>query len=49
VFVQKRKLEYADLYEKTFTNFGLNAVEILFSEEEVKEIFGIDKKIDCVK
>ncbi|MBA4312606.1 MAG: type I restriction endonuclease [Chlorobiaceae bacterium] len=38
VFLQRRKLEAADLYEEPFTNFGVNAVEKLFGEEDVKEL-----------
>jgi type I restriction enzyme, R subunit len=45
VFMQKRKLEAADLYEPPFTNFGLNAVEKLFSEEEVGEIMELTKRL----
>jgi len=45
VFVQKRRLEVGDLYEAPFTNFGLNAVEKLFSEEEVEEILELTKRL----
>lgn len=45
VFVQKRRLEVADLYEAPFTNFGLNAVEKLFSEDEVGEILELTKRL----
>lgn len=45
VFVQKRRLEVGDLYEAPFTNFGLNAVEKLFSEEEVDEILDLTKRL----
>jgi type I restriction enzyme R subunit len=38
VFLQRRKLELADLYEEPFTNFGANAVEKLFDENEIKEL-----------
>lgn len=43
-FIQHHKLEPADLYEPPFTNFGVNAVEKLFSEEEVKELVELTKK-----
>jgi type I restriction enzyme, R subunit len=38
VFINRRKLEIADLYEEPFTRFGQNAVEKLFSEEEISDI-----------
>ena len=38
VFLQKRRLEMADLYEPPLTNFGADAVERWFSEEDVCEI-----------
>ena len=45
VFMQKRRLVVDDLYEAPFTNFGMNAVEKLFSEEEVEEILEMTKKL----
>ncbi len=45
VFVQKRRLEVGDLYEAPFTNFGLNAVEKLFSDDEVGEILELTKRL----
>ena len=45
VFIQKRRLEVNDLYEAPFTNFGLNAVEKLFSENDVEEILGLTKRL----
>ena len=44
-FIQHHKLEPADLYEEPFTNFGVNAVEKLFSEEEVNELVELTKKL----
>jgi len=38
VFLQKRRLEMADLYEPPLTNFGADAVERWFSEPEVAEM-----------
>jgi type I restriction enzyme, R subunit len=38
VFINRRKLDIADLYEEPFTRFGQNAVEKLFSEEEIREL-----------
>jgi len=45
VFLQKRKLEEADLYEAPFTNFGTNAVEKLFSDNEIGEMIELTKKL----
>jgi len=44
-FIQHHKLEPADLYDPPFTNFGVNAVEKLFSEEEVNELVELTKKL----
>lgn len=43
VFLQRRKLELADLYEEPFTNFGENAVEKLFGEGEISELIEMAK------
>ncbi len=45
VAMQKRRLEVNDLYEPPFTNFGLNAVEKLFSEKDVEEILELTKRL----
>jgi hypothetical protein len=45
VFVQRRKLEPADLYEEPFTNFGSNVVDKLFTEEDVSELLGLTEKL----
>lgn len=45
VFLQKRKLEEADLYEAPFTNFGSNAVEKYFTTEEIEELIELTKKL----
>ena len=45
VFVQRRKLETADLYEEPFTNFGSNAVDKLFTEEDVNELVELIKNL----
>lgn len=45
VFVQRRKLEPADLYEEPFTNFGKDAVDKLFTEEDVSELVELTKKL----
>ena len=45
VFVQKRRLEMADLYEAPLTNFGADAVDRWFSEEEVNEMIGFTNRL----
>lgn len=45
VFIQRRKLEFADLYEEPFTNFGTNAVEKLFSDKEINELIELTNKL----
>ncbi|OGU73484.1 MAG: type I restriction endonuclease, partial [Ignavibacteria bacterium RBG_16_34_14] len=45
VFVQRRKLEPADLYEEPFTNFGSNAVDKLFTEDDVNELVELTKRL----
>ena len=38
VFLQKRRLEVADLYEPPLTSFGADAVDRWFSESDVEDI-----------
>jgi type I restriction enzyme R subunit len=45
VFMQKRKLEEADLYDAPFSNFGMNAVEKLFTNDDVKEIIELTNRL----
>jgi type I restriction enzyme, R subunit len=45
VFMQRRKLDLADLYEEPFTNFGSNAVEKLFGESEITELIELAKRL----
>jgi type I site-specific restriction endonuclease len=45
VTVQKRRIDVGDLYEPPFANFGLNAVEKLFNENEVDEILELTKHL----
>jgi type I restriction enzyme R subunit len=45
VFLQRGKLELADLYEEPFTNFGANAVEKLFAESEITEMIELTKRL----
>ncbi|HMQ70179.1 MAG TPA: type I restriction-modification enzyme R subunit C-terminal domain-containing protein, partial [Ignavibacteria bacterium] len=45
VFLDRRKLELADLYESPFTNFGSNAVEKYFSQGEIEELLEMARKL----
>lgn len=45
VFMQRKHIDEADLYDVPFTQFGLNAVEKYFSEEEIKDIVQLTKKL----
>ncbi len=45
VFIHRRKLELADLYEEPFTNFGTNAVEKLFSNKDINELIELTNKL----
>lgn len=45
VFLQKRKLEEADLYEAPFTNFGANAVEKFFTKEQIDDLVELTKTL----
>ncbi|MBL7847752.1 MAG: DEAD/DEAH box helicase family protein [Cyclobacteriaceae bacterium] len=45
VFLQKRKLEEADLYEAPFTNFGANAVEKYFSQNQIDEVIQMTRRL----
>lgn len=45
VFLQKRKLDEADLYEAPFSNFGTNAVEKLFTQNEIVELMELTRKL----
>ncbi len=45
VFLQRRKLELADLYEEPFSAFGLNAVAKLFTEDEIGEMIELVKRL----
>jgi type I restriction enzyme, R subunit len=44
-FIQHHKLDTADLYEPPFTNFGVNAVEKLFGESDVKELIQLTNNL----
>jgi type I restriction enzyme R subunit len=45
VFMQKRRLDVADLYEPPLTSFGADAVERWFTEKEVNEIIELTNKL----
>jgi type I restriction enzyme R subunit len=45
VFLQKRRLEMADLYEPPLTNFGADAVERWFTKGEVIEMVQFVEKL----
>ncbi len=45
VFAKKKHIEYADLFEPPFTQFGADAATRFFSEEELKEIIDIFNSI----
>ncbi len=45
VFVERRNLESADLYEEPFTNFGKDAVDKLFTEEDVNELVKLTRRL----
>lgn len=45
VFLQKRHLDAADLYEPPLTSFGADAVERWFTEEEVKDIVAFANRL----
>jgi type I restriction enzyme R subunit len=46
VFLQKRRLELADLYEPPLTSFGTDAVERWFSKKEVSEMIKLARKLE---
>lgn len=45
VFLQKRQLQIADLYEEPLTAFGNNAVDRLFDEQDVAELLDLTKRL----
>ena len=47
VFLQKRKLSEADLYEAPLTNFGRNAVDKLFTPNDVRDLLEFTEKIEA--
>ena len=45
VFLQKQQLQLADLYEAPLTAFGNNAVDRLFTEQDVAELLDLTKRL----
>lgn len=45
VFMQRKQIDEADLYDVPFTQFGMNAVEKYFTVEEIKDIIQLTKKL----
>ncbi|WYL96543.1 MAG: DEAD/DEAH box helicase family protein [Gloeotrichia echinulata IR180] len=45
VFLQNRRLDVADLYEGALARFGRNAVDRLFSEDQVDELLGFTEQL----
>ncbi len=45
VFAKKKHIEYNDLFEPPFTQFGIDAATKLFSEDELKVVVGIFNSI----
>ncbi len=45
VFVQKRRLRLADLYEPPLTSFGTDAADRLFSNEELSELLDLANQL----
>ena len=48
VFLQKRKLNLADLYEPPLTNFGQDAVERWFTSEQVREVLAFTDTLSVI-
>jgi type I restriction enzyme R subunit len=45
VFLQKRRLALADLYAEPLSNFGADAVERWFTEQEIKEMIELTNRL----
>jgi phage regulator Rha-like protein len=45
MFLQRRKLEFTDLYEEPFTSFGLSAADKFFSESELEELVSLVRRL----
>ena len=46
VFTRKHHIEYSDLFEPPFTNFGPNAPVPLFQKEDIDEVIGMCKNLE---
>jgi type I restriction enzyme R subunit len=46
VFAKKKHVEYSDLFEPPFTNFGINAPIPMFEERDLREMIGLCKGIE---
>ena len=45
IFVQRHRLQLADLYDAPFTSFGVDAVERFFSQEQIHEIMHLTQTL----
>jgi type I restriction enzyme R subunit len=45
VFLQKRRLALADLYAEPLSNFGADAVERWFTEQEIEEMVAFTDRL----
>ncbi|MBI2183953.1 MAG: DEAD/DEAH box helicase family protein [Thaumarchaeota archaeon] len=46
VFMKKHHIEYSDLFEPPFTNFGINAPIPLFADEDLKEVIQLCNNLE---
>jgi len=46
VFMKKHHIEYSDLFEPPFTNFGVNAPIPLFGDEDLKEVIQLCNNLE---
>jgi len=45
IFIQRHRLQLADLYDSPFTSFGVDAVERFFSQEQIREIIHLTETL----
>jgi hypothetical protein len=45
MFLQRKTIAEADLYEEPFLNFGSNAVKRLFSDTEIEELMVLIRRL----
>jgi type I restriction enzyme R subunit len=48
VFLQKRRLALPDFYAEPLTNFGADAVDRWFSQDEVAEVLELTRKLELL-